>query len=168
MADGQVWSIRAGLSRLLPDPSQSVIYARLTAWTRTHLYSHLVHSEVLRCHSHVFSDCVLSLQRSFSHLMEKFFLAAVNLQKTNHHILCTMVTHTVFSLTAHWDNYWSISCHIVAFVHSPPPAFSGDCFCGFLYIRLSPVQDSSVELWSGFIVKSTQHAAQNISIIIYF
>ena len=114
--------------------------------THTHLYSHLVHSEVLRCLSHVFSDCVLSLERSFSHLMEKFFLGAVNLQKTNHHILCTLVTHAVFSFTAHCDNYWSISCHIVAFVHSPPPVFGGDCFCRFLSIRLSSVQDSSVEL----------------------
>ena len=116
------------------------------AHTHTHLYSHLVHSEVLRCLSHVFSDCVLSLERSFSHLMEKFSLGAVNLQKTNHHILCTLVTHAVFSFTAHCDNYWSISCHIVAFVHSPPPVFGGDCFCRFLSIRLSSVQDSSVEL----------------------
>lgn len=38
--------------------------------------------------------------------------------------LCT-VEH--IQLSAHWDNYWDISCHIVPFVHSPP-VFSRDCF----------------------------------------
>lgn len=41
-----------------------------------------------------------------------------------------------------------ISCHIVPFVHSPPPVCSGGCFHGFLYIRLFLIQNSSITLKS--------------------
>lgn len=113
-----------------------------------------------------------NLDRSFSHLKEKFPLRVSNLHSTNHQIFLRHCGSLSMQFSAHRDNHRDISCHIVPFVHSPPPVCSGDCFHGFLYIRWFLIQNSGITLKSRssfffvlffFYVTAAQQGAWDIS-----